>query len=157
MVKLRMPPGKLQYLFFFSVAISNAVITVSLRQEEEEIMKMCSVTFCWKCFDTSKAMELHIFNAFVGDCTILPAVICLRTLSGMVQLVCVWVISCPWMKSSVVNEWHRLNSPSLRWREETKRNGTITRLRGNKCLSLGSNSFPVQHTEALTNYLLPTG
>lgn len=24
-----------------------------------------------------------------------PAVICLRTLSGMVQLVCEWVISCP--------------------------------------------------------------
>lgn len=79
----------------------------------------------------------HIFcETFIWDCSIPPAVLCLGTLSGTVGLVCEWVISCPWMKSSVVNERRGLNSPSHRWREETKRNGTITRLRGNKCLFL---------------------
>ncbi len=140
------------------VEISNTVITVALRQKEKEITKMFSLPLCWKCFYISKVMVPHI----LWHIHIEIALFFLQWFASghrlcMVQLVCEWVISCPWMKSSVVNERHSLNSPSHRWREETKRNSTITRLRGNKCLSLGSNSFPVQHTEPFTNYLLPTG
>lgn len=125
---------------------ATAVRSQPLWYTFNQVSHLCSRQWC------------HIFcDTFIWDCTILPAMICLGTLSGMVQLVCEWVISCPWMKSSVVNERHSLNSPSHRWRNETKRNGTITRLRGNKCLSLGSNSFSVQHTELLAHYLLPTG
>lgn len=140
-----------------SVSYTN---TVSLRQEEKKIKKTFFFSFqpsVGNILIHQKAWCYTFCDTFIWDWTILPAVICLGTLSGMVHLVCEWVISCPWMKSSVVNERHSPNSPSYRWREETKRNSTITRLRGNKCLSLGSNSFPVQHTELFTNYLLPTG
>lgn len=140
-----------------SVDISNNVITVNLRQKETEIERDVFSIVLLKMFFIKSNGATYFCDTFMWDRAILPAVICLGTPSGMVQLVCEWVISCPWMKSSVVNERHSLNSPSHRWREETKRNSTITHLRGNKCLSLGSNSFPVQHTEPFTNYPLPTG
>lgn len=101
------------YIWIFGSKSGNASRKMenSISSKMKRMSKRC---FLWQSVGNVYIHQKYwcrIFcDTFIWDYTILPAGICLGTPSGTVQLVCEWVICCPWMKSSVVNERHSLNS-----------------------------------------------